>query len=410
MAKVHQHVEATLKLVSLETKTDRLVGELAHGDQRATEIMMALALKPRLLLLDEPTAGMGDQETYEITQLIRRLHRDSKLTIVLIEHDMRVVFHLADLITVLDQGSFLAEGTPREIAGERGRADCLSGPGSMSAALTAEGLHTYYGKSHILYGVSLEAAEGQVTALLGRNGAGKTTTLRSVMGLTAAREGRVTIFGRETTRWPPFRVAALGVGYVPEGRKIFPNLTVRENLMVPLERPGPWTPQSVYRLFPRLAERRLSRGRQLSGGEQEMLSIARALLVNPEAPHSRRTLAGTCAAYHARSLPHCGADARGGDRRPAGGAERAHEPGDRGSRLCARQRSSRLFRFGRRACRRRRACPIPGRCQRRGVDAHMSSDFLTQYPDTLLSDSKSPHGNEKRPNGFSRIERNQTRL
>jgi branched-chain amino acid transport system ATP-binding protein len=152
----------------------------------------------------------------------------------------------------------------------------------MSAALTAEGLHTYYGKSHILYGVSLEAAEGQVTALLGRNGAGKTTTLRSLMGLTAPREGRVTIFGRETTRWPPFRVAALGVGYVPEGRKIFPNLTVGENLMVPLERPGPWTPQSVYRLFPRLAERRLSRGRQLSGGEQEMLSIARALLVNPK--------------------------------------------------------------------------------------------------------------------------------
>ena len=152
----------------------------------------------------------------------------------------------------------------------------------MSAALTAEGLHTYYGKSHILYGVSLEAAEGQVTALLGRNGAGKTTTLRSVMGLTAPREGCVTIFGRETTRWPPFRVAALGVGYVPEGRKIFPNLTVRENLMVPLERPGPWTPQSVYRLFPQLAERRLSRGRQLSGGEQEMLSIARALLVNPK--------------------------------------------------------------------------------------------------------------------------------
>ena len=152
----------------------------------------------------------------------------------------------------------------------------------MSAALTAEGLHTYYGKSHILYGVSLEAAEGQVTALLGRNGAGKTTTLRSVMGLTVPREGRVTIFGRETTRWPPFRVAALGVGYVPEGRKIFPNLTVSENLMVPLGRSGPWTLQSVYRLFPRLAERRFSRGQQLSGGEQEMLSIARALLVNPK--------------------------------------------------------------------------------------------------------------------------------
>src|SRR5579863_9385667 len=152
----------------------------------------------------------------------------------------------------------------------------------MTAALIAEGLHTYYGKSHILHGVSLEVAEGQVTALLGRNGAGKTTTLRSLMGLTPPREGRVTVFGRDTTRWPPFRVAALGVGYVPEGRRIFPNLSVDENLRVPLERPGPWTRESVYRLFPRLAERRLSRGRQLSGGEQEMLSIARALLVNPK--------------------------------------------------------------------------------------------------------------------------------
>ena len=152
----------------------------------------------------------------------------------------------------------------------------------MTAALTAEGLHTFYGKSHILHGVSLQAAEGQVTALLGRNGAGKTTTLRSLMGLTPPRQGRVSIFGTETTGWPPFRVAALGVGYVPEGRKIFPNLTVDENLLVPLERSGPWTPESVYRLFPRLQERRASRGRQLSGGEQEMLSIARALLLNPK--------------------------------------------------------------------------------------------------------------------------------
>ena len=102
------------------------------------------------------------------------------------------------------------------------------------------------------------------------------------MGLTPPREGRITVFGTPTTRWPPFRVAALGVGYVPEGRKIFPNLTVDENLMVPLERPGRWTPASVYRLFPRLEERKFNRGRQLSGGEQEMLSIARALLINPK--------------------------------------------------------------------------------------------------------------------------------
>jgi branched-chain amino acid transport system ATP-binding protein len=152
----------------------------------------------------------------------------------------------------------------------------------MSAALSAEGLQTYYGKSHILHGVSLEVAEGQVTALLGRNGAGKTTTLRSLMGLTYPREGNVTIFGTETTRWPPFRIAALGVGYVPEGRRVFANLTVDENLRVSLDRPGPWTLASIYQLFPRLEERKRSRGRQLSGGEQEMLSIARALLLNPK--------------------------------------------------------------------------------------------------------------------------------
>ena len=151
----------------------------------------------------------------------------------------------------------------------------------MTAALVASGLHTYYGKSHILHGVSLEVAEGRITALLGRNGAGKTTTLRSLVGLTPPREGRVTAFGADTTRWPPYRIAALGIGYVPEGRRIFANLSVEENLKVPLERGGPWTIARVYELFPRLAERRHNRGRQLSGGEQEMLSIGRALLLNP---------------------------------------------------------------------------------------------------------------------------------
>jgi branched-chain amino acid transport system ATP-binding protein len=149
------------------------------------------------------------------------------------------------------------------------------------SALVAEGLNTFYGKSHILHGVALSVAEGRITTLLGRNGAGKTTTLRSLTGLTPPRAGRVTIFGQDTTRLAPFRIAALGVGYVPEGRKIFPNLTVDENLRVPLERPGRWTTERVYEAFPRLGERRRHRGRQLSGGEQEMLAIGRALLLNP---------------------------------------------------------------------------------------------------------------------------------
>jgi len=117
-AALRQRTEETLVLAGLEAKGGRLAGELSHGDQRAAEIAMALALKPRLLLLDEPTAGMGDQETYEITSLIRRLHKESRYTIVLIEHDMRVVFHLADRIAVLDQGVMLAEGTPQQIAAD----------------------------------------------------------------------------------------------------------------------------------------------------------------------------------------------------------------------------------------------------------------------------------------------------
>jgi branched-chain amino acid transport system ATP-binding protein len=115
-AEVRGRVVELAERVGLAGKAQRPVGELSHGDQRAVEIGLALALKPRLLLLDEPTAGMGDQETYEVTALMRRLHRELAQTIVLIEHDMRVVFHLADRITVLDQGGVLAEGTPREVA------------------------------------------------------------------------------------------------------------------------------------------------------------------------------------------------------------------------------------------------------------------------------------------------------
>jgi branched-chain amino acid transport system ATP-binding protein len=114
--KVTDASDEVLTMANLTAKADRLVGELSHGDQRSAEIAMALALKPSLLLLDEPTAGMGDEETYQVTGLIRRLHRDSKYTIVLIEHDMRVVFHLADHISVLAEGKLLAEGTPPEIA------------------------------------------------------------------------------------------------------------------------------------------------------------------------------------------------------------------------------------------------------------------------------------------------------
>jgi len=151
----------------------------------------------------------------------------------------------------------------------------------VSIALKAAGLHTYYDKSHILHGVYLQVEEGEIVTVLGRNGAGKTTLMRTLMGLTPPRDGAIEIFGQQTAHRPPYRIAQLGVGYVPEGRKIFGGLTVLENLKVPPARPGPWTLDRVFALFPRLAERRTQLGGQLSGGEQEMLAIARPLLLNP---------------------------------------------------------------------------------------------------------------------------------
>jgi branched-chain amino acid transport system ATP-binding protein len=129
-AEVRARVDALLDLAGLGPRADRLVGELSHGDQRAAEILMALALEPRLLLLDEPTAGMSDQETYGIAELVRKLHRDQGLTILLVEHDMRVIAHLADRITVLAEGATLAEGTFEEISGdERVQTAYLGGAG-----------------------------------------------------------------------------------------------------------------------------------------------------------------------------------------------------------------------------------------------------------------------------------------
>lgn len=151
----------------------------------------------------------------------------------------------------------------------------------MTVALNVRDIHTYYDKSHILHGVCLEVNEGEIVTVLGRNGAGKTTLMRSLTGLTPPRAGNIEIFGRNTTRWAAHRIAQLGIGYVPEGRKIFGGLTVMENLRVPRARPGPWTLERVFSLFPRLEERRSQLAGQLSGGEQEMLAIARPLLLNP---------------------------------------------------------------------------------------------------------------------------------
>ena len=156
----------------------------------------------------------------------------------------------------------------------------------MSALIQAQGLHTYYGESHILHGVDLEINAGESIGLLGRNGMGKSTLIRTVLGHVAATRGSITVRGKNCTRAQPHQVAKLGVAYVPEGRGIFPNLDVRENLLV-ASRPGfggrqDWTYERVLETFPRLTERLSHGGQQLSGGEQQMLAIGRALMTNPD--------------------------------------------------------------------------------------------------------------------------------
>ena len=151
--------------------------------------------------------------------------------------------------------------------------------------IEARGLHTYYGASHVLQGVDLTIHGGEAIGLMGRNGMGKTTLLRTLLGQVPPRHGEVKINGKNMTRAAPHRIARKGVGYVPEGRGIFPNLTVRENLIM-AARPGQegkreWTYERVLEVFPRLAERLSHGGQQLSGGEQQMLSIGRALMTNP---------------------------------------------------------------------------------------------------------------------------------
>src|SRR6058998_324925 len=149
--------------------------------------------------------------------------------------------------------------------------------------LEVRDVHTYYGESHVLHGVSLTVAAGQVVTILGRNGTGKTTLIRSVIGFTPARRGSIHFKGRDVTRWPPFRTVELGMGLVPQGRRVFPSLSVRENLEVAARsNGGGWTLERVYTLFPRLKERAVNRANKLSGGEQQMLAIGRALMTNPE--------------------------------------------------------------------------------------------------------------------------------
>jgi branched-chain amino acid transport system ATP-binding protein len=164
----------------------------------------------------------------------------------------------------------------------------MSAPQTSQPLVSVQGIHTYYGKSHILHGVSLDVGPGEVVGLLGRNGVGKSTTLKSIMGLVNPSQGKITFQGQPITREPPHKIARIGIGYVPEDRRIFKLLTVMENLRTGLDRAGVTETRKrelldkVFAFFPRLGERRNQAGGTLSGGEQQMLAISRAMMLEPK--------------------------------------------------------------------------------------------------------------------------------
>ncbi len=280
---------ALLATVGLVDRARERCSNLAHGEQRLLEIAVALATNPELLLLDEPLAGLGDADRERIGTLIRNLSHHQ--TVLLIEHDIDRVLSLSDQITVFHQGHVIAEGEPSRIANDPAVLEAYLGrhgarrsqPALKAAAqadrpplLTLSGIGAGYNTSDILQNVDLEVREGEVVALLGRNGVGKTTTLMTIMGLLKPSRGSITFAGHDIASLSPDQVNRRGIAIVPEGRRIFPNLTVAENLTL-AQREGGWPIDEIYQLFPKLKMRRDARGENLSGGERQMLAIARAL-------------------------------------------------------------------------------------------------------------------------------------
>jgi branched-chain amino acid transport system ATP-binding protein len=298
MGDLHEEARRMLADVGLAHRATRPAAELSHGDRRLLEIALALATAPRLLLLDEPTAGMGSGERDRVLSQIRHLAEGGRLTIVLVEHDMDVVFGMATRIIVLHQGKVVADGPPeriredarvREIYLGQAAAEAAAtvrAPAAAEALLEVDRLNAGYGLAHVLHDVSFRIARGEIVALLGRNGVGKTTTLRSLSGLTPPFRGSVIRFaGRDVAGRAPEEIALAGVSYVPDDRRIFPDLTARENLRVPElalgRRSSRWTEKEISVLFPPLSAVWNRKGRHLSGGEQKMLAIARALTSDP---------------------------------------------------------------------------------------------------------------------------------
>jgi branched-chain amino acid transport system ATP-binding protein len=299
LMQVGAETEALIRFLGLNGLERVPVSNLSYGGQRLMEIGLPLASRPRLLLLDEPLAGLAAAERERIAALIRSLV--SEMAILLVEHDMDRVFQLADRITAMNEGRVIAEGAPAEVRSDAELQRVYLGDGAVRAAaervervpvaaatiVTVDAINTYYGKSHVLHDVSLDVRENEVLALLGRNGAGKTSTFKTIMGMVQPATGRVMLGSERIDGKAPERVARLGVGLVPQGRRLFSGLSVAENLALGALRSHRssaagvhWNLARVFEIFPRLRERMHVKADRLSGGEQQMVAIARALCGN----------------------------------------------------------------------------------------------------------------------------------
>ncbi|GAA5534130.1 vitamin B12 import ATP-binding protein BtuD [Deinococcus aluminii] len=286
-----RQADAALDRMGLLAQAAAPADSLSHGEKRQLELSMVLAQDPRLLLLDEPLAGLSAHERDQVMNLILNLPRD--LTTVLIEHDLPFCLAFADRVTVLSNGEHLATGTPAEIraneavqavyvgeALERQGREVSAGEMAQPPLLSVSGLTAGYGSAQAIENASLDVRPGEVVAVLGRNGMGKTTLLTTLMGWRKPWAGTVNLDGQPVAGLPPAALARRGLALVPQGRRVMAELTVDEELRL-AARPGKWTLERVYQTFPRLLERRNSLSTTLSGGEQQMVAIGRALLQNP---------------------------------------------------------------------------------------------------------------------------------
>lgn len=295
---VNRDTAALIRFLGLEGIEDVRGGDLSYGGQRLVDLGIALASKPKVILLDEPLAGLAAAERERVGRLIVTMAR--YVPVLIVEHDIDRVLSFCQEVTVMNEGKVLINGTPDIVRSDRKVQEIYTGTGTPAIAgraeagtstgelvLQAENLHTFYGKSHILNEARLDARKGEIVALLGRNGAGKSTFLKTIAGIVEPAEGRLMLRGQDVTGMSPWQVARAGVGYVPQGRGVFAGMTVRDNLALGrLARPTDgstgtvWSEDKIFDYFPRLKERISSHADYLSGGEQQMLAVARALSGN----------------------------------------------------------------------------------------------------------------------------------